>query len=732
MKKNLILIVAIVFSINYLFAQHLFSVSYNELSKESVTHLKLDIGNRTSEIVALSLSKNIEDKDLFSVPISSEIHSQIILLNEQTGNHVVITPAEESITELQLTPFFIEELRQGALGEAERYLIIETLHATSPLSIASVAVNNGKVAVPQYFYGKKENVKEALPHDRQIVHIFKEKPSLILTDPDDPELQRYAAQWEEERSYYVYMYQLPDGMLCTFAEEFMCDYDNSYSYEGSNVVFNLSGTGTMTEEQIEATEFALELWSERLAGCVPVKIDVTLVSLATGILGSSARMPQYELNSTWYCSAVGNQLAGYNVSSSYNIKISMNKNINFYYGLDAQTPKSSYDYLTIMLHEITHGLGFFPICGKNGTYTYTNSGGSQQNTQNPGAFDRLLCEGLDGPPITELTASERAALMVSDNLYAGIPGSHLLAANEGVRVKIYAPTTYNPGSSNSHWDNSVSFPTFMKYSIGTGPANALHHFNNRKSEIMFDLGWELPTPEPNAQWVNYKANGGVEGAIFHQKFLPGESKKLKPNTFQRDGYTALQWNTSADGTGTPYNGRDLISISNDLDLYAQWEPNKYTLNLNPNGGKVTPSSIPVVFDTPIGELPIPEREGYTFHGWTIDGNIINKETTWTYPFNNTAKANWWKIGIEEIPNTPLLQIIPNPASHTIELQVTSYELRVDNVEFYNNSGQLVKIVTFEKNNIRDGMRVLNINIADLSTGVYFVKAGESTVKLIVQ
>jgi hypothetical protein len=42
---------------------------------------------------------------------------------------------------------------------------------------------------------------------------------------------------------------------------------------------------------------------------------------------------------------------------------------------------------------------------------------------------------------------------VSSNLYAGAPGSNLLAANDGIRVKIYAPTTYNSGSSNSHWDN---------------------------------------------------------------------------------------------------------------------------------------------------------------------------------------------------------------------------------------------------------------------------------------
>jgi hypothetical protein len=79
------------------------------------------------------------------------------------------------------------------------------------------------VYVPRYFYGEKENVKEALPKERQITSISKSKPQLISAFPDDPEVQQRIALLEEARSYYVYVFKLPDGTKCTSSEIFNPD-----------------------------------------------------------------------------------------------------------------------------------------------------------------------------------------------------------------------------------------------------------------------------------------------------------------------------------------------------------------------------------------------------------------------------------------------------------------------------------------------------------------------------
>jgi len=537
------------------------------------------------------------------------------------------------------------------------------------------------------------------------------------------------------------MYQLPDGGLWTYNEHFNIDKNEDESTVGAGGYLEFSLTGSMDAEQRTATEYALELWSEQFAGIVPVTIQVSFQPMAAGTLGSSQIMPHYFYPTTqsWYCSSVGNQLAGYNVvPSQRDIIIRMNSDYGFYYGLNANPGSGKYDCVTIMLHEVAHGLGFSRMLEEDGRYRYINPNGSMGYDNNPGIYERQLFQGLDGPCITTLTQAERAVLTKNGNLYAGAPGSNLLAANGGERVKIYAPNVFAPGSSISHWDNSVNnFSTFMKPSISSN--FGLHAFNTRKIGILLDIGWTRPN-NPNAIRVTFDANG-AEKEMPSQEFLPGVAKKLRANTFIRAGYTYDGWNTSSNGTGTAYEDRQTITIYNHTTLYAQWLPNTYTLTFNPNGGTVSPTSKQVVFGSPVGELPIPEREGYTFDSWRVTGAIITEDRIWDYAQNTTATARWNPgVGIVETGRAPSLQIVPNPAEYTIDVRIgiaghahNDGELGIDCIEFYNIFGQLIKSVPFT--GCRDGARPVStqtINISDLSSGVYIVKAAGKAVKLVVK
>jgi len=704
----------------FLFAQQLFSVTQHGLSQENVTQLKNQIAQ--AKISTLSLVRNNESKDVYAIRFALVQPVKFIILNEETGDNVVISPVDESLTELQLAPFFIEEMKQAVLGDAAHYLIVEVNSDLSVKSVSSIPVLNKNILLPRYFYGEKENVKEAFPRDRQIIQIFKAKPQYISAFPDDMEQQHYLEQLAEKESYYVYMYKLSNGNLCTYDEHFDVDNKGSKGNAGSFLEFTLSGS--MDAEQRTATEYALELWGEQLAGTVPVDINVTVYDFgpsSSGVLGRSYQQPMTSWGGNiWYCSALGNQLLGYNFSSSNDIQLEMNTGYNWYYGLDSKTPSGKYDYVTVMLHEITHGLGFFSICQENGYFSYSG----------PSIYDLQLFQGLDGPCLADIpNASDRAALLISKNLYAGAPGSNLLQANGGIRVKIYAPGTFASGSSRSHWDSSVSFPTFMKYSIGSGSANALHTFNNRKMGILLDMGWKLPVVDPNAVWVTFYANGG-EGEISPQPFSPGVSKILRLNTFTKKGYMFTSWNSSADGTGKEYADRAPVIISNNLNLYAQWEAKTYTLKFNANGGTMDITSKQVTYDAPIGELPIPVKEGYKFVEWRVANKPINEAMIWNYTEDMPANAVWTlNTGIAENQRT-LLQIVPNPANHTIELQITNYKLQNTNIEFYNIFGQLVKSVPVIEQFVKDTVSQ-KINISDLPAGLYMVKVGDKTVKLVV-
>ena len=249
----------------------------------------------------------------------------------------------------------------------------------------------------------------------------------------------------------------------------------------------------MTGQGLAATSHALNLWSQQLVGTVPVDINVTLTSMGAGILGGSYRQPSYLINGTFYPSPLANQLLGYDFSTQRDIRIEMNSNFSWYYGTNAPTPSNQVDWITIMLHEITHGLGFFSLCGNNGAYSYATSTGGISPTSYPGIFDRQLYLGTTGSIcLTDINQSQRATLVTSNNLYSGRPSSYLLAANGGTRVKMYAPNSWQGGSSVSHWDDMVTFSTFMKWSASYG--FRLHTFNAQKIGILRDMGWEIPCP----------------------------------------------------------------------------------------------------------------------------------------------------------------------------------------------------------------------------------------------
>ena len=491
----IIAIIGLTFHPVVLYAQQLFSVNQNGFSNEKVAQLTTQI--EKSEISALSLTKNNESKDVYRVALSSVQNTNIIILNEQTRSNIVITPVNESFTEFQLTPFFIEELKRGALGDAEHYLVIEATSDDVAKKTHAVSTSNGEVFIPRYFYGAKENVQEALPKDRQIIGIFKAKPRLISAFPDDPEVQKQIAQLEEAMSYHVYMFKLPDGTLCTYDEHFNPDNEQGQSsaIRGS-LQFNL--TGQMNAAERNATEYALGLWSEQLQGKVAVDTRIDLIDMGDPmILGSSYPMPSFLNNQTktWYPSSLWNQLAGYDATTMNDIRIEMNSIYSWYHGTDGKTPSSLYDYPSVILHEVNHGLGFadniFYESGNSysGIFYYIDfdDNGNYKATDCPNIFSRQLFQGTSGPCVTELTQSQRAALLVSNNLYAGAPGSKLLQANGGARVKVHAPSTYKPGSSASHWDESVSFITFMKWA--TGPGIACHTISDRELGILFDMGW---------------------------------------------------------------------------------------------------------------------------------------------------------------------------------------------------------------------------------------------------
>ena len=92
--------------------------------------------------------------------------------------------------------------------------------------------------------------------------------------------------------------------------------------------------------------------------------------------------------------------------------------------------------------------------------------------------------------------------------------------------------------------------------------------------------------------ITFNGNGADSEGQAHQRVSKGIGIDLKDNTFIKDGFGFLWWNTEADGSGTDYFNGQHVCFDEDLTLYAQWgilisedttaltDGNRYTLDRN--------------------------------------------------------------------------------------------------------------------------------------------------------
>jgi hypothetical protein len=321
-----------------------------------------------------------------------------------------------------------------------------------------------------------------------------------------------------------------------------------------------------------AYDAAVNVWANLLSSPVPITIGVDVASFGSNVLAATGpnNFSQFASGGPWYPVALANALAGRDLDPNNPDIVSTVGSIgdvDWYFGTDGQTPSGEYDFESVVLHEIGHGLGIFSVtdaddpqygcqvglgCVGNGGFrnlpsvydtwlvatlsaSSTNVGwlttGPQGQRGAFGNYTAALHGALTGwnPLPSTSVQSCSAAAQSSENSRVLWAGPEATAANLGSWPSIYSPNPWNPGSSISHLDchhypwpgaNSVLTPYVPD-------GEAVHAPGPIVLGMLRDIGWTEtvapmitgtlaagPTPNPavGSAYVQWKpATRGIDG-----------------------------------------------------------------------------------------------------------------------------------------------------------------------------------------------------------------------------
>lgn len=134
----------------------------------------------------------------------------------------------------------------------------------------------------------------------------------------------------------------------------------------------------------------------------------------------------------------------------------------------------------------------------------------------------------------------------------------------------------------------------------------------------------------------------------------------KPSA-SKTGYTFQYWSDTI--TGSAFSSNKVVDSTYDADpneaLYAIWNPNQYTVTLNPNGGKlpaIVSNTFTAYYDGKYANMPEnnaannPTLDNYTFDGWYTAASggtqVIKGTTEFKQTSNQILYAHWTPNDVE--------------------------------------------------------------------------------------
>ncbi len=216
-------------------------------------------------------------------------------------------------------------------------------------------------------------------------------------------------------------------------------FDVSFYNAGDHDDDGTTGAQNWTSQEIEDVTACIATWASRITNTPGRQVELHLFwnNLGGTILGETYNPTVGDGTTSWtdtervWCTGVN-----LSTSTDYDARIELSTGYSWNFGTG--TPVGQYDFRSVITHELGHTLGF------DSTYDPSTDRFSSQGLS---TWDKNLRDNANNRPVVGGTGTPGNFNQVANPDY--FVGTNAVAYNGG-NVAVYAPNTYQSGSSLSH------------------------------------------------------------------------------------------------------------------------------------------------------------------------------------------------------------------------------------------------------------------------------------------
>ena len=249
-------------------------------------------------------------------------------------------------------------------------------------------------------------------------------------------------------------------------------------------------------------QYAVDIWQSLLVAPLPIRIRATWTQLGAGILGGAGPTGLYRntTNNTWYPPALAKQLMNRDPRPTAPDIFAQftSSGVQWYFG-NGQAPAGQYNFTTVVLHELGHGLGM------SDSFDVEGGAGAWGEDGYPVIFDRAVIDA-SGASLLDTARYANPSATLAATLQGGqlfFNGPAATAANGGSAARLFAPNPFQRGSSVAHLDDRTYPPgspnSLMTSRLSRGETN--YNPGPIALGLLADIGWGVTNapPQPTAQ-----------------------------------------------------------------------------------------------------------------------------------------------------------------------------------------------------------------------------------------